>query len=408
MIKTIKNILKNQLYPISLYSRQIAGTAVLLLITRMLSVYDYGLFRSYAAIVGFWLMFANLNYNDYILVSSKNVVREVQLKIGLFICNAIFIAVLIGFGGFFSSLESKFIFMLILLRSFFDGTFFGIMLPYYQASRKFNLISWINIFYSIMTIVIAGISYILHFSLVKFLVLSVMLGFFNFVQCSFYAKINYFLVLNNLKKLLSQIDKSIFAYSGVSLCAYLYNQLPSLYASTMITKEEAALYFSAASIASIIGLLMFAQVQRIVPEMINAHVEKVKKIIKDSLRFILSINGLIFIFFVIFGKILLKMLYGKVYYANAYPILLILTFSNISIAIAAIYGAYITASGNQKMKIRMQIEAIGFTVVSLLLFYKLRIYAATIAYFLSATHIGLRYALVTKKLLDKYNCPNSS
>ena len=401
MLNKIINILKEQLYPISLYSRQIAGTIVLLFVTRLLSVHDYGLMRSYVAIVSFWLMFANLGFNEYILVSSKNVVREVQLKIGLFIINAILIATLIGIGGLLSPLESKLIFILVLLRTFLDGTFFGIMFPYYQASRRFNLISWINIFYSVMTIIIALISYLLHFSLAKFLFLGIILGLFNFIQCTFYAKINYCLVIRHLKDIFAKIDLSIFAYSGVTLCYYLYNKLPSVYSSLFVTKEDAALFFSAHAIASIIALLIAAQVSKIVPEMINATIDKVKKIINYNLKFILTINTVIFVFFIFFGKILLNLLYGKTYYMQAYPMLLILTFSNISIAIAAIYGAYITASGNQKMKIRMQIEAIFITIISLALFNKYGIYAATLAYFLSATHIGIRYVFVTRNLLKQ-------
>ena len=392
-------ILKEQLYPISLYSRQIAGTVVLLLITRMLSVYDYGLFKSYGAIVGFWLMFANLGYQEYIVVSCQNVVKEVKLKIGLFIFNAIFITILIGIGGFLSPLEAKLIFLLVLIRSFLDGTFFAIMLPYYQATRKFNLISYINIFYSVMTIIIAVVSYLLHLSLAKFLILGIILGLFNFIQCSYYAKIDYLLVIKHLKQIIKKVDKSVFAYSGVTLCWYLYNQLPSVYASIYVSKEDAALYFSAFAISSIIGLLLAAQVQKIVPEFINTSIDKIKSVINYNLKFILIINGLIFGFFVIFGKWLLLFLYGKEYYMNAYPILLVLTFSNISIAIAAIYGAYITASGNQHIKIRMQIEAIIICIAILLLFHKFGIYSATLAYLLSATHIGIRYVLKTRKLL---------
>lgn len=401
MLNTIKNFLKEQLYPVSLYSRQIAGTVVLLFVTRMLSVHDYGLMRSYVAIVTFWLMFANLGFNEYILVSSKNVVREVQLKIGLFLLNAIFFVALIGFIGVLSPLESRLIFILVLIRTFFDGTFFGLMLPYFQASKKFTLISYINIFYSIMTIIIAAVSYWLHLSLAKFLFLGILLGLFNFIQCSYYAKINYFMIIKHIKEIISKIDNSIWAYSGVTICYYLYNQLPSLYSSLYVSKEDAALFFSALAIAGIIGLLIAAQVQKIVPEMINASVDKVKEIIKYNLKFILSINGLIFLFFVFFGKILLSLLYGKTYYEQAYPMLLVLTLSNISIAVAAIYGAYVTASGNQKMKIGMQTEAIFISVISLLVFFKLGIYAATIAYFLSATHIGIRYIFVTRNLLKQ-------
>lgn len=55
----------------SLYTRTIAGTLILFVIARYLSVYDFGLFTSYKNIAIFWFMFANLGFADYILVSSK-------------------------------------------------------------------------------------------------------------------------------------------------------------------------------------------------------------------------------------------------------------------------------------------------------------------------------------------------
>ena len=71
MLEFIKKILNSQLYAFSLYIRQIAGTIILFIIARYLSVYDYGLFSSYKNIATFCLMFANLGFADYILVSSK-------------------------------------------------------------------------------------------------------------------------------------------------------------------------------------------------------------------------------------------------------------------------------------------------------------------------------------------------
>lgn len=397
----IKKILIEQLYPLSLYSRQIAGTFVLLFIARYLSVYDYGLFSSYKTIASFWLLFANIGYNEYILVSSQNIVKEVQLKIGLFIINAIFITLLIAAGSLLSYVESHLIFLLVLLRTFFDTTFFSIVLPYFQSANKFTIISYINIFYSIATIIIAIMSYIMNLSLITFLLLSIILGLFNFIQVSLYAKINYFLTIKHIKRLISKLDKSIFAYIGVVLCSYLYMQIPSLYSSSFIKKEEAALYFAAFTISTIISLLINAQVQKMVPEMINNSIEKIKIIMKNNMKFIMSINAIVFLFLLLFGKIILKLLYEKDYYINAYPLLLILTISNISIAIAAIYGTYITASGNQHIKIRMQIEAIIISILTLSLFHKYGIYAAAMAYFLSATHIAIRYVIKTKKMLKQ-------
>ncbi len=397
----IKKILIEQLYPLSLYSRQIAGTFVLLFIARYLSVYDYGLFSSYKTIASFWLLFANIGYNEYILVSSQNIVKEVQLKIGLFIINAIFITLLIAAGSLLSYVESHLIFLLVLLRTFFDSTFFSIVLPYFQSANKFTIISYINIFYSIATIIITIMSYIMNLSLITFLLLSIILGLFNFIQVSYYAKINYLLTIKHIKRLISRLDKTIFAYIGVVLCYYLYTQIPSLYSSSFIKKEEAALYFAAFTISTIISLLINAQVQKMVPEMINNSIEKIKIIMKNNMKFIMSINAIVFLFLLLFGKIILKLLYEKDYYINAYPLLLILTISNISIAIAAIYGTYITASGNQHIKIRMQIEAIIISILTLSLFHKYGIYAAAMAYFLSATHIAIRYVIKTKKMLKQ-------
>ena len=109
-------ILKDQFYPISLYSRQIAGTLVLFLIAHYLSVYEYGLFTSYKSIATFCLMFANLGFNEYIVVSAQNIVKNAQLKIAFFVLNAIFLTILIAFGSEFANFETRLLFILVLIR----------------------------------------------------------------------------------------------------------------------------------------------------------------------------------------------------------------------------------------------------------------------------------------------------
>ena len=76
----IQKILKNNFYAISLYARQIAGTLVLFLIARYLTVYDYGLFTSYKTLSVLILVLANMGYESYILVSSQNNVVKVMVK----------------------------------------------------------------------------------------------------------------------------------------------------------------------------------------------------------------------------------------------------------------------------------------------------------------------------------------
>lgn len=399
MLNKVKNIISNNLYPISLYARQIAGTLILFIIARYLSVYDFGLFSSYKNIATFCFMFANLDFSNYILVSSKANVKEVKLKISLFLLNAIFIGILIAIGSTFFNLDSHILFCLVVIRTFFDGTFFALILPYFQATKTFNVIAKINIVYAIFIALIAVIAYIFKLTLTKFLVLNIILGFINFIQCSYFAKINYFLVFNHLKRFCKMVDKSIWAYVGVSIAYFLYAQIPSLYVSTYLPKEQAALYFSAFTIAAVVGLLISAQVQKMMPDLINNSIENIKLILKKNLKIMLFITGGLFLFMLLFGKLILLLLYGQSYYGNAYPILLILMFGNICVAEAAVYGAYITASGNQKRKIPMQLEATSLTVLGLIILHKFGIYGAAISFLFAAIYISYRYTTFTIKLI---------
>lgn len=401
MIEKIKHILDNQLYAISLYARQIAGTVVLFIIARYLSVYEYGLFSSYKAIATFCLLFANLGYSEYILVSSNANVDKVKSKISLFVLNSIFITTLIAFISSFFNISDYFLFSLVVIRTFFDVTFFALILPYFQATKNFNQIAIINIVYAVCVSVIATASFVFKLSLFKFLVLNIILGFVNFIQCSYYAKINYILCFTNIKKYIKMLDKSIWAYIGVLICSYLYGQIPSLYVSGYLPKEQAALYFSAFTIANVIALLISAQTQKMVPEMINVSVSEAKQTIRTNLKFMSVITGGVFLFSVIFGKILLRILYGQVYYAQAYPVLLMLMAGNICVAEAAVFGAYITASGNQKKKIPMQIKATFVTLAGIVLFRKFGVTGATFAYLSATIYISVMYTTFTLKLLKQ-------
>lgn len=399
IISKILNIVKSNLYAFSLYCRQIAGTIILFVIARYLSVYDYGIFSSYKAISVTILIFACLGYNEYILISSNKNVREVRLKISLFIVNAIIIILAASGLSFLCPVERHVVFVLVLLRTFFDTTFFTLILPYFQASNKFDIISYINITYGILIFIVTLISYIFKLSLTKFLILSCVIGLFNFIQCSLYAGINYLSPLFNVKKYLKLIDKSIFTYMSSVALFIFFAQLPHLYVSAFVQKEEAALYFASSTISGIIVLLISAQYQKIVPELMNSCRVKIETVIKKNLKNVTVINLLIFIFFCFIGKYLLTLIYGQEYYSRGYLILLLFTVSNISFSLATIYGAYITASGNQKIKVKTQIVATFIVVLMLIILHKYGIYAASISYLTAITYIGIVYYLKTKELL---------
>ena len=72
----------------------------------------------------------------------------------------------------------------------------------------------------------------------------------------------------NFIRYFKMLDKSIFAYVGVTVAYYLYSQVSSLFVSTTQPKEEAALYFAAFTIANIVNLILNAQIAKIMPDLI--------------------------------------------------------------------------------------------------------------------------------------------
>ena len=397
----IKDLYNNYLYTVSLYCRQAAGTIILFVIARYLPIYDYGLFSSYKNIAFFILMFANLSFDEYILVSSKANVNKVKSKISLFLLNAFNTIVLAIVLSSFFRLENHFLFCLIVIRTFLDNIFFSLILPYFQATKKFNMIAKINLIYAFCIILIALLSYIFQLSLIKFLMLNIILGLINYFQCLFHLKLNkkiFFTSIYSVKKIL---DKSIFNYIVVALIYLLFTQIPLLYVSIYVSKESAALFFAAYTISTIINLLVNAQVQKLIPQLIKTPIENIKEILKSNTQSILSITCFIFLIILISGKLLLKIFYGQNYYIEAYPILLVLMFSNICIAVANTLGSYITASNNQKKKIPIQIEACIIAIIGIFSLHNLGIYATAISIFIASFYLMIRNTSTTYRLLNQ-------
>ena len=397
--KYLQNFWNKYLYTISLYSRQISGTFVLLLIARYLSVYDYGLFSSYKNIAAFCLMFANLGFNEYILVSARADVEKVREKVSFFVLNAILLTITVCFISQFLPFENHILFCLVVFRTFFDSIFFGLILPYYQAAKKFTVISYINIVYSLFVILISVICFIFKLSLINFLILNIILGIINYAQCTYIAKIKFYKLKTIFKNILNITDKSIFAYFFTALFYYLYNQVPVLYVSTYINKESAALFFAAFTIASVISILIISFNQKILPELINNNVSAIRKILHKNFIVLLFLIIIITIFFTFFGKDILKLIYGQTYYENAYIVLVILSLRLIGDALDFIYGAYISACGKQKYKLPIQICGIFVSIICLLIFRRFGIIGVSITCLIAANFVGLLYAICSLILL---------
>ena len=396
--KTI-NFLKNRLYTVSVYTRQMAGTVVILLIARYLSVYNFGLFSSYKSIATFCLLFANLDYAFYILVSSKANKNEVRLKISLFLLNAFFIILAVSVGSFFFKMDSHLLFVLVLIRTFFDATFFNLILPFFQATKQFYTIAKINIIYGFAISGIAVFAYINKLSLTQFLILNICAGIINFIQCTSLSKVNFLMAITYIKRFFKMLDKSIWAYIGSSLTSYVYTQITSLYVALFLTKEQAALFFAALTISTLTTLFAAARIQKMLPEMINKNTKEHIQIIKKNCIIMISAFTFILLIFGFTGKHILKLIYIKDYYENAYVVLLILTFANAIIGLGRIFGNYIAVIGKQVIKVKMKLETSVITILGLLCFHKFGITGPAIVVAISSVYNTMRYILYSRKMI---------
>ena len=235
----------------------------------------------------------------------------------------------------------------------------------------------------------------------KFLILNISLGFINFLQCTYYSKINYILTINHFTKFLKMLDKSILDYIMSNLSGYLYSQITSLYVAIFFLKEQAALYFASATIANTIGLITAAQTQKMLPELINSNIEEVKLILKKNIINLGIILFIIFTLLIFHGKILLKLIYSQDYYINAYPILIGYFLANISMAFGTIYGIYLTAIGKQNLKTKVKVEATIVTILCLFYLHKQGILGVMLTLLISCVYASLRLTISSIILIKR-------
>ena len=190
-------------------------------------------------------------------------------------------------------------------------------------------------------------------------------------------------------------------FIGITIGTYLYSQIAPLFISTMVPKEQAALYFSSFTIANIVMLLISAQTQKMVPEMIKNTVSNIRKILYKNLRFIILVTSVLFLFMFVFGKLVLKLVYGQDYYMNGYWVLLILMLSNIALAESSIFGAHIVASNNVNKALPILLQTSGITILSLFILKNLGIYGAAISYFIASIYLAYKYTVYSNKLLKQ-------
>jgi O-antigen/teichoic acid export membrane protein len=393
--------LESFIYASSLFVRRCVAAVIAFFLARYLSVAEFGLYSSLVSISLILLVVANLGYNEYLLVISKNNREKVVNHIiGFSFIGFIFlllISAIIGLSGY----EHKFIFILILMKMFIDTKLSIVTFAYFQAENKFFEIGIINILYSIVVSLAIGWCYFNKISLEGFLALNVTAGIiFIFVQFlymdikikNYFSDLVYF--FRNLKKDIIYFALSFFTFD-------MYYLLPSFLAAVFLLKEQTALFFAAFNIAQIFVLIAQAQMHRMIPEFITLDKEKTAVIIKNNLLYLIIVNLLIFILFIFTGKSILQVVYSKSEYLSSFPLLMIFLAGNVFYALSIPFLSYVIAKGHQKKRIMLQLEFFAVSLVFVLLTFKfLDLYLISGLYAIMCGYVFVRYRMFYRQQND--------
>lgn len=361
---------KDNLYGVSLYCKKTADVLALFFVVRFLSVYEYGLYSSYVAIAGWFLLPTVMGYGEYILVSENKDRAKTAAKCALFIIMAC--GLLVAECGFVAvyPIEMKLIFTLVLLRLFFEGITGVLILPYCQAVNKFHLISTVNMVYSAGMVVCAALTYIMGWGLAAFLTMLIGLGAAGFVILSVVAGINYIDALRHFKSNIKTVDRKIVPYIASYILGFLSGQVPILFVAMTAPREQAALFFAALAVVSVLHIIFAARVAKMTPEFMGEDWAESKARIKRNILFLGTATVGFLLMILIIGKWLILMFYGKEYYLQALPLIYIWIGATFFAVISNPLYAYLTARGKMQNIVKVRIgEIIACTLLVFALYF---------------------------------------
>jgi O-antigen/teichoic acid export membrane protein len=388
-------------------SKVIMGVAGIFL-ARYLSKVDYGILTTATAFVGFIFIFVNFGMWDYCLIELSKIKNNVESILGKIL---IIFIILYLIGSFITYILYNQIYdvgiiiaILLYFKLFFDWILNGIIVVL-QSKDLFNKISVIQIITSLVMVVPVTLLYIFSFGLNEYVFTSVILTAI-FVIC---LVIGFGSKLINISTLLRDIkfNKSIlynsyyFFVSG--LMAYIYMQSDILMLSFMAGPIEVSRYAVVTVLIFAAYLIPTSIYNYYLPKIAGAYASNSKddlnKIYRQFKILTIGIMFLISIFLFIFSKNILNMIYG-VKYLDSSNILKILSVVLFFHSFCSLYGAVITASGNQKLRSKLQILAAFFNII--LNIYFIPLYGAEGAAITTAMTeivIFLGYYFCSKKLL---------
>lgn len=379
-----------------------ANYIFIVVLARAISVYDFGIYSVYANIIGILILVTNFGFSEYLLVNSNNKkLKHNNLNAFIFFSFSLFLMLFSGL--LILNLENTTLAILILFKIFFDTTVYNILLSYFQVEKRLLEITRTNFF--LATLLISASLYFYFNKTGVYALFSTVLAINTIIFSVLFYKTKFTSI--SLKKALHFVKEkfSELKFYGIStITVPIYMMSPTVIASFILNPETLAQYQVAFSIANILLLISVSQLQERYSSFLSSQ-ESIwvlaNKIKKTGFR-IMIINISVLIFFILFGKYILLLIYNKEEYLAAFPLLITLLVSNVIFMVASVAATLMVVLKMQKEKSKYHLEFIFLSIfLGALMTYYYGSFGLTLSYALLYSYSAIRYSLKFKAIINK-------
>lgn len=377
------------MYTISNVLKRGANFIFLLLIARTVSVDEMGSFSAYLNVASVLLLLTNFGFHEYILVNSNNQkILKYNFSVFLVLSFSIFF-ILLCCSLFVPSINNL-VFGMVLGKMFLDNFIYLIFLSYYQVNNSLKSITYFNLFNAFGIISLSFFCFHFQLTLELFLATTFSLSFVIVIVNS--ILIQPFLIKPiRILFFIRNIFPSLKYYGLSIITVPAYMMLPSLVASFKLSKTDLAIYQIAFSIANIILLVSASYIQSQYPVFLKEK-SRYSSLAKKTAVIIFIFNFTVILFFSLFGKSLIKVLYDKDIYLNSLSPLIGLLFANFLQSLSSIYAISMLLNRDLRLKSQFQLEFIIIAgSLSILLINYFNIWGVVASYIILYVFTFIRY-----------------
>lgn len=331
------------------------------MLSKALEIDEFGEFSALLNRYSYFLIFANLGYNDIALVKSKNIQDFNRLLSNGLTLSVIYVFIIISFTYVFSS-GAFIVASLIIVKVFFENAFYTIILARFQFVDRLKNVAIINIVYGILVISVSLIASKFYPKIEGFLLpitVSCLL-----MSCAYLWGFKWEFSFDKIRDFFQIKDFKYYTFSFV--CAPIYMQMPSFFASYFFSKEEMAIYQIAYTISNVVLLVSLSYIQSKLGTFLK-NKNNLKQLIWRTIQITLVINISFILFFYLLGDRLINLIYPATLYNESVLYVCFLSTINLLIVIASSFSAALVVNEKQKEKLTIQIKTIvvGFLIIPL-------------------------------------------